>query len=475
MTILKFHEQLKAGKISAREAVNGYLDEIKAHNKQLNAYLEVFSAEGGEYDAFAQAQALDERIKEGQTPGLLWGAPLAIKDNILIRDKRASAASHILENHVASYDATVITKLKKAGAIFLGRTNMDEFAMGSSTENSAYGPTRNPYHTDYVPGGSSGGSAVAVKAGLSLAALGSDTGGSVRQPAAFCGVVGLKPTYGAVSRHGLIAMASSLDQIGILTQIVEDAKILFETIRGHDPLDSTSIDYPLLAARHPLVKTIGVPKEYFADGLDSRIKMAIETMIKKLEKHYDIMEIQLPYTKYALPCYYIIVPAEVSSNMARFDGICYGVRAAGKDLLQEYQASRGNGIGREVRRRILLGTYVLSHGYYDAYYARAQKVRRLIKDDFKKAFLKVDVIIGPTTPTLPFKIGERVEDPLTMYLSDIYTIPVNLAGIPAISLPIGTAHHEGVEFPVGMQIIAPHFREDRLFEVGKAVENYHRL
>ena len=475
MTILEFHEQLKAGKISAREAANGYLEEIKEHNTRLGAYREVFAD-----DAFSEAQKIDERIKEGEAPGTLWGVSLAIKDNILIRGKRASAASRILENYVASYDATVIAKLKKAGAIFLGRTNMDEFAMGSSTENSAYGPTRNPYHTDYVPGGSSGGSAVAVKAGLALAALGSDTGGSIRQPAAFCGVVGIKPTYGSVSRFGLIAMASSLDQIGVLAQTTGDAKILFEAMRGHDPLDSTSVDYkrpqPRQAKRgeqttnDPLVKTIGVPREYFADGLDTRVRAAIEVMIKKLERQYDMVEITLPHTKYAIACYYIIVPAEVSSNMARFDGMRYGTRADGKNLLHVYHASRGKGIGREVRRRILLGTYVLSHGYYDAYYARAQKVRQLVKEDFNKAFSNVDVIIGPTTPTPPFKIGERVEDPLAMYLSDIYTIPVNLAGIPAVSLPIGTAHHDGIEFPVGMQIMAPHFREDRLFEVGSTVE-----
>ncbi|OGF74437.1 glutaminyl-tRNA synthase (glutamine-hydrolyzing) subunit A [Candidatus Giovannonibacteria bacterium RIFCSPHIGHO2_02_FULL_46_20] len=463
MTILEFHEKLKSGKVSAREATNGYLEEIKTHNKRLGAYLEVHTD-----DAFSDAQRIDERVREGEAPGVLWGIPLAIKDNILIRGKRASAASRILENYVASYDATVIAKLKKSGAIFLGRTNMDEFAMGSSTENSAYFPARNPYHTDYVPGGSSGGSAVAVKAGLALAALGSDTGGSIRQPAAFCGVVGLKPTYGSVSRSGLIAMASSLDQVGVFAQTAEDAKILFEAICGHDPLDSTSVDYKLPTIKP--VRTIGIPKEYFADGLDPRIKSVIEATIKKLGKNYDVVEIHLPHTKYAIACYYIIVFAEVSSNMARFDGIRYGVRTAGTDLYAAYRASRGSGIGKEVRRRIILGTYVLSHGYYDAYYAHAQKVRHCIAEDFKKAFSTVDVIVGPTTPTLPFKLGEKVEDPLAMYLSDMYTIPANLVGIPAVSLPAGTAHHDGVEFPVGIQLMAPHFREDRLFEVGKAIE-----
>ena len=311
---------------------------------------------------------------------------------------------------------------------------------------------------------------MAVASGMAMAALGSDTGGSIRQPASFCGVVGLKPTYGAVSRSGLIAMASSLDQIGPLTQNVDDAELIFDAIRGQDGMDSTSVNETELSAIKNVVKTIGVPKEYFAEGLDPRIKQSIEALIKKLEKSYDIREITLPHTKDALPCYYIIVPAEVSSNMARFDGIRFGVREPGEDIFEIYNKSRGKGIGREVRRRILLGTYVLSHGYYDAYYARAQKVRTLIKDDFMKAFNEVDVIIGPTSPTLPFKIGERSNDPLAMYLSDIYTIPVNLAGVPALTLPAGTIPEDGSDFPVGVQLIAPHFAEERLFEVGRAIE-----
>ncbi len=464
MTIAEFHEQLKNKKISAREVAAGYLDAIKKNNHKLNSYLEVFDT------VMTQAEEVDRRIAEGEEPDALWGVPLAIKDNILIKGKTVSAGSKILEHYRATYSAHAIKNLARRGAIFLGRTNMDEFAMGSSTENSAYGPTKNPYHTDYVPGGSSGGSAVAVRAEMAMGALGSDTGGSIRQPAAFCGVVGLKPTYGAVSRSGLIAMASSLDQIGPLAQSVEDAEILFQALRGNDPMDSTSVDYEARMNGKNSVRTIGVPKEYFAEGLDPRIKQTIESTIKKLEKHYEIREVALPHTKYALPCYYIIVPAEVSSNMARFDGIRYGARSEGHDLATVYKKSRGEGIGREVRRRILLGTYVLSHGYYDAYYSRAQKVRARISEDFKKAFSEVDVILGPTSPTLPFKIGEKSQDPLAMYLSDIYTIPVNLAGVPGLSLPVGTITESGIDFPVGLQLIAPHFAEDRLFSVGKIIE-----
>jgi len=468
MNIREFHNALKAKKTSVREVVISYLDEIKKRNDELNAYLEVFETE-----AITKAKEMDERIKGGETPSGLMGIPIAIKDNILIRGCIASAASKILGNYVASYDAFAIEKLREAGAIFLGRTNMDEFAMGSSTENSAYGPTRNPHDFERVPGGSSGGSAAAVGGGLAMASLGSDTGGSIRQPAAFCGVVGLKPTYGAVSRSGLIAMASSLDQIGPITQSVDDAETIFNIISRKDKLDSTSVNPPTakrsFGGPSTPIKRIGVPREYFGDGLDPRIKTAIDGVIEKLSKDYEIVEISLPHTKYALDCYYIIVPAEVSSNMARHDGIRYGVRQNAPDLLGVYKKSRGAGIGLEVRRRILLGTYVLSHGYYDAYYIRAQKVRALIKKDFNEAFRKVDVIVAPTTPSLPFKIGEK-SDPLSMYLSDIYTIPVNLAGVPAISLPIAWQEEGGRKLPVGMQVIAPHFEENRLFELGKVIE-----
>src|SRR3989344_3421740 len=464
MTILEFHKALKNKKTSARETAISYLDKIKKENKNLNAYLEIFSARGGsasggEYDALKQAKEIDEKIAAGEEPGALWGVPIAIKDNILIRGEIASAASKILGNYVASYDAHVIAKLKKAGVIFLGRTNMDEFAMGSSTENSAYGPTKNPRDTSKVPGGSSGGSAAAVAGGLAMAALGSDTGGSIRQPAAFCGVVGLKPTYGAVSRNGLIAMASSLDQIGPITQTVEDAEILFNTIKGKDEMDSTSV-LPKVFNRAAKIKTIGIPKEYFSEqGLDPHIKSELDKVINKLEKNYEIHEINLPHTKYALACYYIIVPAEVSSNMARFDGVRYGERKDAGNLIETYKKSRGEGIGLEVRRRILLGTYALSAGYYNAYYSKAQRVRSLVAEDFKKAFAEVDLILAPTVPTPPFKIGEKTNDPLAMYLSDIYTIPANLAGVPALTLASGA------------QLIAPHFEENRLFEVGKFIEH----
>lgn len=457
MTIREFHYALENKKISAREVVFSCLDQIKKENKNLNAYLEVFGKE-----AVERAKEIDLRIAEGERPGELCGVPIAVKDNILIKGHIASAASKILGNYIASYDAFVIERLKKAGAIFLGRTNMDEFAMGSSTENSAYGPTKNPRDTERVPGGSSGGSAAAVAGGLAMAALGSDTGGSIRQPAAFCGIVGLKPTYGAVSRSGLIAMASSLDQIGPLTQTVEDAEILFNAIAGKDEMDSTSValgDSVAQTTWQPgcQVKKIGIPKEYFAEGLDPQIKKGIDNVIEKLSKDYEIREVSLPHTKYALACYYIIVPAEVSSNMARHDGIRYGERKEGNDLMETYRKSRGEGIGVEARRRILLGTYVLSHGYYDAYYARAQKVRSLIKKDFERVFEDVDILLTPTVPTPPFKFGEK-KDPLSMYLSDIFTIPMNLAGVPALSLP-----------PYA-QLIAPHFEERRLFELGKVIE-----
>jgi len=462
MTIGEFHAALKNKKISARETVFSYLNKIKKENKGLNAYLEVFEKEAAE-----KAEEIDRRVAAGEDPGELWGVPIAVKDNILIRGHIASAASKILGAYVASYDAFVIEKLKKAGAIFLGRTNMDEFAMGSSTENSAYGPAKNPLGHSLVPGGSSGGSAAAVAGGLAMAALGSDTGGSIRQPAAFCGVTGLKPTYGAISRSGLISMASSLDQIGPITQTVGDTEIIFNAISGKDEMDSTSVTWvsdTQAGVGHPSnrlakVEKIGIPKEYFEAGLDAGIKKNIDAVIEKLSKNYEIREVSLPHTKYALSCYYIIVSAEVSSNMARYDGIRYGERKEGEDLISTYKKSRGEGIGAEVRRRILLGTYVLSHGYYDAYYSRAQRVRSLIGKDFDEAFREVDVLLSPAVPATPFKFGEK-KDPLSMYLSDIFTIPANLAGVPALALP-----------PY-LQLIAPHFGESRLFELGKVIETF---
>ncbi|MBI2023797.1 Asp-tRNA(Asn)/Glu-tRNA(Gln) amidotransferase subunit GatA [Candidatus Giovannonibacteria bacterium] len=473
LTIKKTKELYQSGELSARELVSHYQDEIKKKNPELNIYRETFD------NAFEDAEKIDLKIKHGDTPRALEGIPFAIKDNILIKGKPAGASSKILEGYTASYDSTVIKKMREEGAIFLGRTNMDEFAMGSSTENSAYGVTKNPHDTTRVPGGSSGGSAAAVAADLALASLGSDTGGSIRQPAAFCGVVGLKPTYGSVSRSGLIAMASSLDQIGPLTPTVEDAEIIFDVIKGKDELDSTNLEteFPSGNSVSSAVCTIGVPKEYFSlseggmGGLDSDTAKKIMEAIDFLKsKNFEIKEVSLPSVKYALSAYYIIMPAEASSNLARFDGMRYGPREDGKNLFEVYTKTRENGFGLEPRRRIILGAYVLSAGYYDAYYGRAQKVRQLIRGDFENEFNNVDLILTPTTPHPAFKIGEKANDPLSMYLEDVYTVPVNLAGVPAISVPFGSVSREGKNLPVGVQLIAPWFKENRLFEVGKILE-----
>ena len=459
LTIKKFHQGLINKEFSAFEITKAFFDYIEEKDRDINAYLRLTKDL-----ALSQANRVDIELAKGKDLSVLAGVSLAIKDNILIEGELATAGSKILENYRASYDATVIKKLKESGAIFLGKTNMDEFAMGSSTENSAFKITKNPRDLERVPGGSSGGSAAAVASDMAVAALGSDTGGSVRQPAGFCGVVGLKPTYGAVSRNGLIAMASSLDQIGPITKTVEDAAILFEAIKGKDELDATSIDlrpttYNLRLEEIRKLK-IGLPKEYFTGGLSKEVEKAIEEAIKNLKSlKIEFKEISLPHTKYALSCYYIIMPAEVSANLARFDGIRYSRTHADntqtnaeefprksalsprRSALEEiYFRQRGEGFGDEVKRRIILGTYVLSAGYYDAYYSKAQKVRRLIKEDFDKAFDssadEVDVILTPVSPTSAFKIGEKISDPLQMYLSDIFTIPVNLAGLPAISIPV---------------------------------------
>lgn len=473
LTISKAKELLEARHISARDLTAAYLGEIQKNDPGINAYREVFD------DALEQAGEIDERLNTADDIRALEGIPFAIKDNILIRGKMAGAASKILEGYTASYDATAIKKLREAGAIFLGRTNMDEFAMGSSTENSAYGPTKNPYDKMRVPGGSSGGSAAAVRAHMALAALGSDTGGSIRQPAAFCSVVGLKPTYGAVSRSGLIAMASSLDQIGPLAKTVEDARIIFNAIKGKDPKDATTVEPPEIIGGGAEVKIIGVPKECFSlvekgkEGLDPRIAEKISGAVDVLQQGgFEIREVSLPHIDYALAAYYIVMPAEASTNLSRFDGMRYGVREDGKNLLEVYERTRGRGFGPEPRRRIVLGSYVLSAGYYDAYYARAQKVRHLIREDFRSVFTSgADVLLMPTTPHLPWKLGEKIDDPLKMYLEDIYTVPINLAGIPALSLPAGFAEKDGVILPVGVQLVAPHFFESRLFEIGKILES----
>lgn len=459
-TIKDAADSLKRGDFSAEEIFNHYISKIKKEDKKLNAYLRIF-------------EKSTERSVPSASP--LSSVPCAVKDNILIDGTIATAGSKILEHYTSAYDATVIKRLRSAGASFLGKTNLDEFAMGSSTENSAFGPTKNPLDLSRVPGGSSGGSAAAVAADLAVFALGSDTGGSIRQPASFCGIVGLKPTYGRVSRHGLIAMASSLDQIGPLTKTVYDAAVVLQTISGQDVFDSTTVpeetpDFTQNINKEIKGLKIGVPKEFFGEGLDNEVREKVEDTIKKLEDlGCKMEEISLPHAEYALAAYYIIMPCEVSSNLARLDGIRYGYSAKEtKNLLETYLESRAEGFGAEVKRRIMLGTFTLSAGYYDAYYLKAQKVRALIKKDFDNAFEKVDAIIGPTSPTTAFKIGERSSDPVSMYLSDIYTVPVNLAGLPAISIPCGNG--EKTNLPVGFQIIGRTFDENTILRIAHQLE-----
>jgi aspartyl-tRNA(Asn)/glutamyl-tRNA(Gln) amidotransferase subunit A len=476
LTIVQAHKKLIDREITAVELAQQFLTAIAKKNPELNIYLEVYD------DVLEQARQADARIAAG-TATVLTGIPLSIKDNILIKGKVASSASKMLEKYRATYDATVIEKLKAMGAVFLGRTNMDEFAMGGSTENSAYGVVKNPHDPRRVPGGSSGGAAASVAAHLCIAALGSDTGGSIRQPASFCGNVGMKPTYGAVSRHGLMAMASSLDQIGPIAKTVEDAQILFDAIRGKDRYDSTSTDidahqnapaaaHTSTAARSSNGKTIGIPSAFLREGVDPEILQNFNQTIEKLKgAGYTVKDIELPNIKYSLAVYYILMPAEVSSNLARFDGVKYGLHVDGTGLLQDYEKSRAHGFGKEARRRIILGTYVLSTGYYDAYYNKAHTVRKLLIDDFEKAFKDVDFIVTPTSPTLPFKIGERSSDPLSMYLADIFTVSANLVEMPAISVPSGMIARDGVTLPVGIQFTAPYAHDATLFEIGKVIEN----
>jgi len=465
MTIQGARASMDKGEFSAEELARVCLERIEKEDKNINAFLEVFD------DVIEQAKKADEMIREGAQKALT-GIPIALKDNILIKGKRAGAASRILEGYIASYDAYVVERLKEQGAVLVGRTNMDEFAMGSSTENSAFGVTKNPHDTSRVPGGSSGGSAAAVAAGFVLGALGSDTGGSIRQPAAFCGVVGMKPTYGTVSRSGLIAMGSSLDQIGSFAKTSEEARILFDAIKGHDPKDSTSLPDNFFEGQKKNPHVIGVPRHLIKEGVDESVLSNFNQMVDSLEAEgYEIQNIELPNFKYALGVYYIIMPAEASTNLARFDGVRYGLSVNGKDIREVYEKTRRDGFGPEVRRRILLGTFVLSSGYVDAYYRKATAVRELIREDFRNAFEKVDVIVTPTTPTPAFKIGEKSADPLSMYAADIFTVPVNLAGNPAISVPSGFVKYEGSNLPVGFQLIAPHSREEFLFAVGKDVED----
>ncbi len=466
ITVASARKSLDAKEYSSRELTDAYLGEISKKDGEIHAYLEVW-----EKSARAEADAADAMIARGDSRALT-GIPLAIKDNILIEGRRVSAASKILENYVASYDSTVTTKLKSHGAVLLGRTNMDEFAMGSSTENSAYGPTKNPVDTKRIPGGSSGGSAAAVAGGMALAALGSDTGGSIRQPAAHTGIVGLKTTYGSVSRFGLMAMGSSLDQIGPLTKNIEDARIVFDAIRGHDAKDSTSIpDIADGAHLQQRPKVIGVPRKFLESGVDADLLEKFEKTLSDLRaKGYEVRDVEMPTLPYGLAVYYIIMPAEVSTNLARIDGMRYGLSVAADTIGEVYAKSRGIGFGPETRRRILLGTYVLSSGYAESYYRKARAVRSAIRNEFAHAFEYVDAIAVPTTPSPAFEFGAKA-DPVAMYAEDIFSVPVNLAGVPAISVPMGHVTRDGKDLPVGFQIIAPHRAEETLFAIGNDIEN----
>ena len=465
LTITKARRLIQAGELSPVQLVDAVQAAIERTDPAVGGYLS-----RDDERARALAEKTDVTLPLG-------GIPVAIKDVISVEGESCTCASQILQGYVAPYDATVITKLRAAGAIPFGRTNMDEFAMGSSTENSSLRITRNPRDPERIPGGSSGGSAAVVAADEALASLGSDTGGSIRQPAALCGCVGLKPSYGRVSRYGLVAFASSLDQIGPFTHTVEDAALVLQAIAGHDPLDSTSLDLPVPDYSAPLndgVKglKLGVPKEYFVEGMDPQVEARVRAAIEVYRGlGAEIVEVSLPHTKYAVADYYIIATAEASANLARFDGVRYGQRAsAPRDLADHYGRTRGEGFGKEVKRRIILGTYVLSSGYYDAFYLRAQKVRTLIRRDFEEAFRKVDGLLSPTSPVPAFKIGERMADPLQMYLADIFTIAANLAGICGISIPCGDAEVDGKKLPVGLQIMAPAFEEARLLRIARAYE-----
>jgi len=463
LTITDAARGLRAREFTVRELWDACAAAAHAKNPELHAYLEIFAADD------AAIEAAQARIDTGDAP-MLCGIPLAIKDNILIDGHIASAASKMLENYRATYDATVISKLKAAGALFVGRANMDEFAMGSSTEHSAYGPTKNPFDTTRVPGGSSGGSAAAVAAHLCIAALGTDTGGSIRQPAALTGLVGLKPTYGAVSRSGAIALGSSLDQIGPLAKSVEDARLLYEAIRGADPLDATTIPDGLYPAKEVGKSLrIGVPRALIGEGVDPDVRATFDATLAKLEAAgHTLVDIELPASAYALPAYYVVMPAEVSANLARLDGIRYGHAARGKTLLDDYLISRTEGFGEETRRRILLGTFVLSSGYIDAYYHKAGAARTLLREQYETAFKNCDVVAFPTTPSPAFAFGEK-SDPIAMYLGDIFTVTANLTGMPALSVPMGTVERGGKQLPVGIHFTAPHQAEAALFAIGGAV------
>ncbi len=474
LSISQLRPRLAAGEVSPVAVTEAYLARIEALDCHLRAYITV-----DRRGALAQAREAEARLAKGEG-GPLTGVPLALKDVLATEKLRTTCASHMLEHFVPPYDATVVARLRQAGAVFLGKVNMDEFAMGSSTETSAFGPTHNPWNRDYIPGGSSGGSAAAVAADLCAASLGSDTGGSIRQPAAHCGVVGLKPTYGRVSRYGLVAYASSLDQIGPLTKEVRDAALLLGAIAGHDPKDSTSAAVPVPDYAAALGKDIkglriGVPREYFGEGVDPEVAAAVNRALKTLEGlGAELREVSLPHTEFAVAAYYVIATAEASSNLARYDGVKYGFRAEGRNLLETYYQTRTQGFGPEVRRRIMLGTYALSAGYYEAYYRKASQVRALIRRDFDEAFGKCAVLAGPVAPTPAFRLGEKIDDPLTMYLSDIFTIAVNLAGIPGISVPCGFSQ---AGLPIGLQLLGPPLGEEVLLQTAYAFEqatDFHR-
>ncbi len=471
-TIASTRTAIAEKQITATALAEAFFEKIKVEDREIHAWLTLC-----EERALSQAQHLDELVghREKSLPALV-GVPVGVKDVMVTKGVRTTAGSKILESFVPPYDCTAVARLEAAGAIVLGKTNCDEFAMGSSNENSAYGPVRNPHDKSRVPGGSSGGSAAAVAAGMAVATLGSDTGGSIRQPASFCGVVGLMPTYGRVSRYGLIAFASSLDRIGPLTKTVRDAGIMLGVIAGHDPMDSTSAQIPVPNYEEELNRPIhrlkiGVPKEYFAEGLDAEVGAAVEAAIARLgAQGTEIVPISLPHTPYAVPTYYVIATAEASANLARYDGVRYSYRAPQvRTLAEMYRRSRDQGFGAEVKRRIMLGTYALSAGYYDAYYLKAQRVRTLLARDFEAAFQKVDVVVTPTAPTAAFRLGEKTDDPLAMYLADIYTVTGDLVGVPGISVPCGYSRSG---LPIGLQVLGPHFDEATVLRVAQAVESF---
>ena len=475
LTIHELRHELRRGDLTSTQLTQALFDRIEDTDGKIGSYLTLCRDRG-----MAEARAADERLANGGASSPLLGIPLALKDVLLTEDVPTTCASRILQGFTPPFDATAVRRLREAGAVLLGKTNMDEFAMGSSTENSGFSLTRNPWDPDRVPGGSSGGSAAAVAADQCVAALGTDTGGSIRQPAAFCGVVGLKPTYGRVSRFGVVAYASSLDQVGPITRDVSDCALVLQAIAGHDPADSTSVDAPVPDYASELSRgasglRVGVPGEYFAAGIQPEVEQAVRQGVREIEKAgAAVVEVSLPRTGYAVAAYYVIATAEASSNLARYDGMRYGPRAQAEDLTSTYTKSRSQGFGPEVKRRILLGAYVLSAGYYDAYYLKAQKARTLVRQDFESALRQCDAIVAPTTPTTAFKIEEMTEDPLRMYLSDIFTVPANLAGLPALSLPCG---FDRIGLPIGMQIIGRPFDEATVLRLGHAFEqatDWHR-